>query len=152
MDQMVRTYTSKRMTRRWPIVHFYNLFDVSALNAFIIWIHLNPNCMNGVLYKRRIFLIELGKQLVKDNAARRAVMSPISSSPSPAGTNTNSIAGKKRGRCMLCPRSKDVKHNITCSKCAHLLAKITWLATIIVKTIEARTTLSCHLMTDIVGA
>jgi len=36
MDQMVRTYTSKRMTRRWPIVLFYNLLDVSALNAFII--------------------------------------------------------------------------------------------------------------------
>jgi len=33
----------------------------------------------------------------------------------------------------------------------HLFAKITWLATI-VKTIEDRKTLSCHLMTDIVGA
>jgi len=36
MDQMVRTYTSKRMTRRWPMVFFYNVLDVSALNAFII--------------------------------------------------------------------------------------------------------------------
>jgi len=53
MDQMVRTYTSK--TRRWPMVLFYNLLDVSALNAFIIWIHLNPNWMNGILYKRKIW-------------------------------------------------------------------------------------------------
>ena len=60
------------------MVLFYNLLDVSALNAFIIWIHLNPNWMNGILYKRRIFLTELGKQLVRDNAARRAVKSPIS--------------------------------------------------------------------------
>jgi len=49
MGQMVRTYTSKRMTGRWPMVLFYNLIDVSALNAFIIWIHLNPNWMNGIL-------------------------------------------------------------------------------------------------------
>ena len=120
MDQMVRTYTSKRMTRRWPMVLFYNLLDVSALNAFIIWIHLNPNWMNGILYKRRIFLTELGKQLVKDNAVRRAVKSPISSSPSSAGANP---AGRKRGRCVLCPRSKDVKHNMTCSKCHSFVCK-----------------------------
>ena len=69
--------------------------------------------MNGTLYKRRIFLKKLGKQLVKNNAARRAVKSAIFSSPSPAGTNTSSIAGKKRCRCVLCPRSKDV--NITCN-------------------------------------
>jgi len=120
MDKMDRTYTSKRMTRRWPMVLFYNLLDVSALNAFIIWIHLNPNWMNGILYKRRIFLAELGKQLVKDNAVRRAVKSPISSSHSSAGANP---AGRKRGRCVLCPRSKDVKHNMTCSKCHLFVCK-----------------------------
>ena len=102
MDQMVRTYTSKRMTRKWPMALFYNLLDVSALNAFIIWIHLNLNWMNGIFYKRKIFFTELGKQLVRDNAARRAVKCLISFSPSPAGTNTSLIAGKKRGRCVLC--------------------------------------------------
>ena len=111
MDKMDRTYTSKRMIRIWPMVLVYNLRDVSTLNAFIIWIHLNPNSMNGILYKRRIFLTELGKQLVKDNAV---IKSPISSSPSSAGANP---AGRKRGRCVLCPRSKNVKHNMTFSKC-----------------------------------
>jgi len=123
MDQMVRTYSSKRMTRRWPMVLFYNLLDVSVLNAFIMWIHLNPIWMNGILYKRRIFLTELGNQLVRDNAARRAIKSPISSSPSPAGTNTSSTAGKKRGHCVLYPHSKDVKHNIMCSMCHSFVCK-----------------------------
>jgi len=125
-----RTRWSERtQAREWPAdgrwFFFYNLLAlaVSALNAFIIWVHLNPNWINGISYKRTIFLTELGKQLVKDNAARRAVKSRISSSPSPAGTNTSSIAGKKRGCCVLCPRSKDVKHNITCSECLAFICK-----------------------------
>ena len=122
MDQMVKTYTSKRMTRRWPMVLFYNLLDVSALNAFIIWIYLNSNWMNGILYKRRIFLTELGKQLVRDNAARRAVKSFISFSPFLQG-QTQAQLLKKRGRCVLCPRSKNVKHSISCSKCHSFICK-----------------------------
>ena len=34
--QMVRWFISKRKTRRWPMVIFYNMLDISALNAFII--------------------------------------------------------------------------------------------------------------------
>ena len=36
MDQMVRWFTTKRKTRRWPMVIFYNMLDISALNAFIV--------------------------------------------------------------------------------------------------------------------
>ena len=41
MDQMVRWFTSKRKTRRWPMIIFYNMLDISALNALIIWMSLN---------------------------------------------------------------------------------------------------------------
>ena len=40
-DQMLRLYSTKRMTRRWPVAIFNNMLDVSALNAYIIWILLN---------------------------------------------------------------------------------------------------------------
>ena len=40
LDKMVRTYTCKRMTRRWPFALFYNRTDVSAVNAFIVWLEL----------------------------------------------------------------------------------------------------------------
>ena len=36
LDRMVRTYTSKRMTRRWPVVLFYNMLDVSGM-AMRMW-------------------------------------------------------------------------------------------------------------------
>ena len=41
MGQMVRLCTSKRKTRRWPLVIFYNIMDISALNAFISWMCLD---------------------------------------------------------------------------------------------------------------
>ena len=34
--RMVKSYSTKRMTQRWPLVLFYNMNDVSAINAFII--------------------------------------------------------------------------------------------------------------------
>ena len=41
MGQMVKWFTSKRKTRRWSMVIFYNMRDISALNAFIVWMSLN---------------------------------------------------------------------------------------------------------------
>ena len=41
MNQMVRWFTSKRKPRRWPRVIFYNMLDISALKAFIVWMSLN---------------------------------------------------------------------------------------------------------------
>ena len=41
LDRMVRTYTCKKMTKRWPVTLFYNMIDVSAVNAFIVWLELN---------------------------------------------------------------------------------------------------------------
>jgi hypothetical protein len=34
MDKLVRTYTVRRQTRRWPVAVFYNIIDTSALNAY----------------------------------------------------------------------------------------------------------------------
>lgn len=45
--------------RAWPLVIFYNKIDVSAYNAFVSWIY--PEWNVSKLYKRRIFIQELGK-------------------------------------------------------------------------------------------
>ena len=60
-DQMLRTYTCKRKTRRWPIAIFSNMLDISALNAYIIWTLINPDWNARKTHKRRLFLEELGK-------------------------------------------------------------------------------------------
>ncbi|KAM4036366.1 LOW QUALITY PROTEIN: piggyBac transposable element-derived protein 4-like [Anomaloglossus baeobatrachus] len=64
LDQLIGTYTCKRKTNRWPMVIFYNMLDVSAYNAFVLWKEIDPNWNKNILYKRRLFLEELGKSLV----------------------------------------------------------------------------------------
>ena len=41
MDRLVRGYSTKQMTRRWPMAIFYNMVDVGALNALIVYLSLN---------------------------------------------------------------------------------------------------------------
>lgn len=125
MDQMARTYTTKRKTRRWPMVVFYNLLDISAINAYVIWIHANPEWKKSASHKRRLFLEKLGMELLEQHLAVMAeqqsrkrqqeeVRLPVSSVPAVTG---------KRGRCVLCPRSGDLKHCTKCSKCQKFLCK-----------------------------
>ena len=64
LDRMVRTYTCKRMTRRWSVVLFHNMIDVSAVNAYVVWQQLyGENNRNLSKKRRRKFLIHLGKEL-----------------------------------------------------------------------------------------
>ena len=41
LDRMLKSYSIKRMTRRWPLVLFYNMIDVSTINAFMQGINHN---------------------------------------------------------------------------------------------------------------
>lgn len=107
MDQMVRNYTTKRKTRRWPMALFYNMIDVSALNAYIIWLHLKPEWNEAKAHRRRNFLKELGKSLIQANQEKRAAILP----PLPQKK-------QKRGRCSYCARSEDLKQSTFCSVCA----------------------------------
>ena len=60
---MVRSYFTKRTTQRWPLALFYNVIDVSTINAFIIWQGINHENGNICMRQRREFLISLGKEL-----------------------------------------------------------------------------------------
>ena len=60
-DKMLRTYSTKRMTRRWTVTVFSNMVEISALDAYIVWILLNPQWNANRRHKRRLFLHQLGK-------------------------------------------------------------------------------------------
>jgi len=64
MDQMTKTYSCKWKTRRWPPVVFCNMLDISAINAYVIWKALNRNWNSNNSHKRRLYLLQLGKELV----------------------------------------------------------------------------------------
>ena len=100
MNQMVRWFTTKKKTRRWPTVIFYNMLDISALNAFIAWMSLNKKNYTAKHGNRlrRSLLISLEKELagLQDEDA---IQIPASS---PANT-------RKRKGCSMCPPKADRK-------------------------------------------
>ena len=37
LDQLIKFYTTKRRSKRWSVVIFYNMLDISAYNAFVLF-------------------------------------------------------------------------------------------------------------------
>jgi hypothetical protein len=109
-DKMLRTYSTKRMTRRWPVAVFSNMLDISALDAYIVWILLNPEWKENRSHKRRLFLHKLGKELA---GTQKETAPAEDSQPEMVADEPQ----KKRGRCSLCPRADDKKTPIHCAKC-----------------------------------
>ena len=103
MDQMVRWFTTKRKTRK-----FYNKLDISALNAFIVWMSLNKENYTAKRGNRlgRSLLISLAKKLA-ELQDENAIQIPASS---PANT-------RKRKRCSMCPPKADCKTKTLCETC-----------------------------------
>ena len=126
LDRMVRTYTSKRMTRRWPVALFYNMLDVSAVNAYVVWQQLqDENSSFFSKKKRRKFLIQLEKGL--------AGMLPTNINHAALPQNKRKRAETedqqpkpKKARCHLCDRSKDRKCKQICIACKKNVAKNIW--------------------------
>ncbi|KAM4038377.1 uncharacterized protein ACNLHF_016694 [Anomaloglossus baeobatrachus] len=100
LDKLTATYTCQRMTRRWPMVVFSNILDVSAYNAFVLWTHIHEGWNSKKNNKRRRFLEELERSLVKAHidqrervpqdpataALVRQLQSSTSASPTPTAT------------------------------------------------------------------
>ena len=116
VDQMVRYYSCRIKTRRWPLVLFMNCIDIAAVNAFVIWLTKNPMWNTKKTHKRRLFLQELGLQLIRPHVEQRAKQSSLRSHVKialasvlghPVHTavdDVRSSTGTTRGRCFLCVR------------------------------------------------
>ena len=133
LDQLVTTYTCKRKTNRWPMIVFYNMIDISAYNAFVLWTSINPQWNGKKLTKRRLYLEQLGQALIEEHIKGRLYMprtedarnvverfqraqSSSQATPAPRGD-------LKRSRCKFCPSTNDNKTNIVCSTCTKHICK-----------------------------
>lgn len=123
------------------MVLFYNILDISALNAYVVWTHINPNWNENKLQRRRLFLKELGKHLVKEQLQTRLGLPTISlnlrsiieetinddkgdgedASVTEENADEDSTPphqiSRKRGRCTECKRSNDKKVRTMCDSC-----------------------------------
>ena len=104
---MVRSYSTKRMTRRCPLVLLYNKINASAINAFIIWQEIDRGNGNICMRQKRKFLISLGKELCGITEEAHPV-APISANRNGTATFAgNGVSLNKRARCALCDGKKD---------------------------------------------
>lgn len=135
MDQMVRTYSCKRRTQRWPMVLWYNMLDVATLNAYTSFTSQHPDYMGGVSNTRRLFIKELVKELIMPHMKRRFEGTPhlqnhITEAIGRCGVQkqntptTQPQEGQlKRKRCSMCPAAKDRKVCSWCSQCTRPVCK-----------------------------
>ncbi|KAJ4434967.1 hypothetical protein ANN_23539 [Periplaneta americana] len=137
VDQMVRKYSTKRATRRWPVSIFYTLLDIAALNGYTTFILNFPDWNKKKPNQRRLHLQELGLKLITPYIEERArnvtglqkcvisAMEGILKRKIKQTSEAKEVHGGK-GRCHLCTRdcrSKIEKYNkvskttIICSVC-----------------------------------
>jgi len=135
LDKLVRTYSCKRATRRWTVSFFFNLLDIAAYNALVLWITANPGWQCRKSDVRRRFLRELGIQLVTGHATTRSTLPQgkrrriqdcahqASIITSPAASDTSAVRQDRRRRCSICPRHSDRKTDKQCSSCGTPVCK-----------------------------
>ena len=120
LDRMVRTYICQRMTRRWPVALFYNMIDVSAVNAYVVWQQLRGENNRIICKKRRKFLIRLRKEFAGMSSdlsvQNRRAIQPQSNRKRTAATENQTTKAKK-AKCYHCERSKDRKCRQGCNAC-----------------------------------
>ena len=147
MDQMVQMYSCKIKTKRWSMVFFFNMIDVAEIAAFFIWSGKNTPWKQGKTHRRRLFLLQLGFELVEAHVLRRQQQ------PQPMQRNVrlamqaiglpmvvsiphNSSENVARRRCRFYPRERDRKvvtncnipccsdhHKVICDVCCEVLLK-----------------------------
>ena len=70
MDKMLREYTVKRRTLRWPLIFFYNVIDVTSLPCYVIY--REPKARFRAKDQQRKFLKELANMLCMPSMEARS--------------------------------------------------------------------------------
>lgn len=122
VDKLCAAYDCARNTKRWPMVLFYSLLNVTGINSFVIF-----SINNATEIRRRMFLRALSSQLVEEHVRRRATQ-PI---PRAIQLRINEVFGAEttrahpvpetpagqRGRCFICDRRKNRPTRYSCVEC-----------------------------------
>lgn len=128
-DKMVKEYSARRITNRWPMVMFGQLLDVAGINSFILWGLKFPKERSSSKDCRRKFLLALGESLIKGNAVRRFetektmhktirnYILDIFPELEDRNGEHQELERPTPGRCYLCDRKRDRKCRQICCHC-----------------------------------
>ena len=115
--RLLASVSVKRITRRWPLVVFFNMIDISFINAFCIY----KNVLKSPNLVRRDFLKMMAEQLAGPLVSRKhqnvTPMNPLNVSRNLSTNNTYS-------RCRYCVRKRDRKTTVRCDNCSSPCCKI----------------------------
>lgn len=124
-DQMEAKYSVARVSRRWTQCLFYTLMNIAGINAQIIF---KANKGNPRIIRRN-FLKNLSLQLMENWFKERATIMTLPRDirlflekykQPELPTQT---AEKKRGRCGMCGRSKNMVTTRKCTLCKNFICK-----------------------------
>lgn len=125
LDKMCVQYDTARNSRRWPLTIFFHLLNVGGVNAMNIY-RANHNNVNIV---RSDYLTELAFLLMKPAIERRITVPSIPKEISTRGKLFLKLSGDieqpqqqprgnaRKGRCFICPGSRDKTSRKTCENC-----------------------------------
>lgn len=111
LDQMARKYSVKAPTRRWPVAVFYNILDLAAINASILF----QKCTNERM-SRRNFIMRLATELRAGHMKAKATQLMVRG-PEPRQQQQMEI----RRQCQVRRNCKKNKTKHTCNKCQRVV-------------------------------
>ena len=129
MDHMIRLHRSGKTSRRWTLTFFFDMIDISLLNACIIYRALqrpNPQQRNRF---RRQFLLDAGYELLNSFLTQRCLpgqkLTPrvktslqlLGFCPAISEEPLQNSERRKKKRCFLCERGRDFKTTRQCDTC-----------------------------------
>ena len=133
LDNMCAQYTVKRAIWRWTIAMFYGMVNIASVNAFVIYAYNMRKQQPHMKLKRKEFLFSIARHLVTVFATQRYKFLTLSTkikdvlilrgfaldSNKSTARNTEDYSAmlRKRGRCHLCDRGRDVKTQFVCKLC-----------------------------------
>jgi hypothetical protein len=131
VDQCISMYTIRRVTKRWPMIVFFNLIDIASINAMTLWLCQNPDWHSRKNYIRRLFLENLERSLTNPHNERRSqqvrLTLKIKLSLQSLGFEVkpkileNQVrineSSKRRRRCYICPTHPGRKSQQVCDIC-----------------------------------
>lgn len=125
-DQMCQNMNHGRKTRRWPLCFFYNMLNISSINAYVIYAH-NLYSRGQKPLTRQEFMLELHKNLtekwlkvrlernIRMNSTLRSSIMKILGTPQQQNNVTVDQQGPRK-YCSFCHYSKR-RHTTTYCKC-----------------------------------
>lgn len=128
VDKMCATYSVNRRCRRYPLVIFFQILNISGINSQVLY---NAAHVDNPQKFRRVFLKNLSISLMKPFLIERSYMQNLPMdiknflrkfSPHPDESDEEPPV-KIRKRCFLCGRAKNRVTTITCSSCKKSVCK-----------------------------